>query len=394
MASSLLPPATFAKKYPALLHPHIYSARPHVHKLIKCGASPTDGGAAVPDELLGVPPNQVAPVVGDTTNDGWAAFLDELKGAMQADPSSPAAGDQANAGAAIPGELLSAPPVSDATNAGAAVVPDELLMSADPSSPVAGYATTNGGAAVIPDELLSALHLDASNPVVRGAGGALSRLHELTAGMTDAERWALFGFLAVTWLYLTARPGVLSGAVDTYVLAPLQLALDSVLGRRSLKMSDFVVGERIGEGSFGVVYSGAVVPRNGVVEERVGKAKMRLDLDDRYKEKVILKKVRSVRSRCIELRSKLVLITGKMADLTCVFLFQIKVGTFGAKECGDYEEWFNYRVARAAPESCAEFLGSFVADKTKSEFVMGGKWLVWKFEVCMTTAIDSNGYPN
>jgi hypothetical protein len=63
--------------------------------------------------------------------------------------------------------------------------------------------------------------------------------------------------------------------------------------------------------------------------------------------------------------------------------FQIKVGTVGAKECGDYEEWFNYRVARAAPESCAEFLGSFVADKTKSEFVKGGKWLVWKFEVCL-----------
>lgn len=68
-------------------------------------------------------------------------------------------------------------------------------------------------------------------------------------------------------------------------------------------MSDFVVGERIGEDSFGVPYSGAVVPRNGVVEERVGKAKTRLDLDDGYKEKVILKKVSSVRSRCIEVQT-------------------------------------------------------------------------------------------
>lgn len=69
---------------------------------------------------------------------------------------------------------------------------------------------------------------------------------------------------------------------------------------------------------------------------------------------------------------------------------QIKVGTVGAKECGDYEEWFNYRVARAAPESCADFMGSFVADKTKSEFIKGGKWLVWKFEVCffINTAKD------
>lgn len=73
---------------------------------------------------------------------------------------------------------------------------------------------------------------------------------------------------------------------------------------------------------------------------------------------------------------------------------QIKVGTVGAKECGDYEEWFNYRVARAAPESCADFMGSFVADKTKSEFIKGGKWLVWKFEVCffINTAKDRSCY--
>ena len=144
----------------------------------------------------------------------------------------------------------------------------------------------------IPDGLLSALHLDASSPAARAAGGALSRLEALTAGLSDAQRWALLGFLGATWLYLTARPGVLSGAVDAYVLAPLQLALDSALGRRSLKMSDFVVGERIGEGSFGVVFFGAVVPKNGaVVEERSGRARTSLQNDDRYKEKVILKKV-------------------------------------------------------------------------------------------------------
>lgn len=60
---------------------------------------------------------------------------------------------------------------------------------------------------------------------------------------------------------------------------------------------------------------------------------------------------------------------------------QVKVGVQGAEECGDYEEWFNYRLSRAAPETCAEFLGSFVADQTNSQFVKGGKWLVWKFEV-------------
>ncbi|KAM3404764.1 hypothetical protein ACQJBY_007709 [Aegilops geniculata] len=363
-SSSLLPPPTFANKYHALLHPH--GAR---HRLTRCGAAPTDGGAG--DELLtgalhlGRPDPVVATVVSDTGTDGWGDLFTELKRSLQADSSDPAVSDAASigagAGAAVPDGLLSSPLASEASNANAAlVVPDGVLTSAPDS------ATDGVGAAVdaIPDELLSALNLDASSPAVRVADDALSRMEELTAGMNEAERWALFGVVAVTWLYLTARPGVLSGAVDTYVLAPLQQALDTLLGRRSLKMSDFVVGERIGEGSFGVVFSGAVVPRGGPpVEERAGRAKTKLQLDDRYKEKVILKK--------------------------------IKVGTVGAKECGDYEEWFNYRVARAAPESCADFMGSFVADKTKSEFVKGGKWLVWKFEGDRTLGnyVTDRGFP-
>lgn len=60
---------------------------------------------------------------------------------------------------------------------------------------------------------------------------------------------------------------------------------------------------------------------------------------------------------------------------------QVKVGMQGAEECGEVEEWFNYRLSRAAPETCATFLGSFVADRTSSQFTKGGKWLVWKFEV-------------
>jgi len=60
---------------------------------------------------------------------------------------------------------------------------------------------------------------------------------------------------------------------------------------------------------------------------------------------------------------------------------QVKVGIQGAAEFGEFEEWFNYRLSRAAPETCADFLGSFVADKTNSQFTKGGKWLVWKFEV-------------
>ncbi|XP_066361666.1 serine/threonine-protein kinase STN8, chloroplastic-like isoform X1 [Miscanthus floridulus] len=346
MAASLLAPAaTLVNKYPTLLHP--FGAKPHAQRLIfRCGATSSDGA-----------------------DDGWASLVDELKRSLQqADPSDTVT---RNTGAGVtPNDLVTAlplepsatgPAVGDATNAAAGAVNEFLGVDASSAA-----ASSDAGAAAIPDGLLSALlHLDASNPVARAAGGALSRLDALTSGLSDAQRWALFGFLAATWLYLTARPGVLSGAVDTYVLAPLQLALDSVLGRRSLKMSDFVVGERIGEGSFGVVYAGAVVPKNGaVVEERSGRARTSLQNDDRYKEKVILKK--------------------------------IKMMTVGAKECGDYEEWFNYRMARAAPESCADFLGSFVADKNKAEFVKGGKWLVWKFEGDRTLAnyLSDRGFPS
>ncbi|CAK9319795.1 unnamed protein product [Citrullus colocynthis] len=160
--------------------------------------------------------------------------------------------------------------------------------------------------------------------------------------LNDLQKWGFIVFAGFIWLYLTARPGVLVGAIDTYLLAPLQLGLDSLIGRRSLKSSDFVIGGKLGEGSFGIVYSGAFLPKNVKNENRTSRAK----LDG--KDKVILKK--------------------------------IKVGVKGAEKFGEYEEWFNYRLSRAAPETCAEFLGSFVADRESKQFSSGGKWLVWKFE--------------
>ncbi|PKU70285.1 serine/threonine-protein kinase STN8, chloroplastic [Dendrobium catenatum] len=198
------------------------------------------------------------------------------------------------------------------------------------------------------DFFQNALNVDDSNPLFPFLKFGLSQFEQVTSGLPENGRWAILTATGLGWIYLTVRPGVLMGAIDAYILAPLQLVFDSLIGRRNLKMSDFVVGERLGEGSFGIVYSGAIVPKNFSVEERVGKAKTRLENDDRFKDRVILKKV--------------------------------KVGTKGAEEFGDYEEWFNYRVSRAAPQSCAEFLGSFVAEQTRLEFTKGGKWLVWKFE--------------
>ncbi|KAG1338164.1 serine/threonine-protein kinase STN8, chloroplastic [Cocos nucifera] len=201
-----------------------------------------------------------------------------------------------------------------------------------------------------PEELLvNGLHLDESSPLFPYLEYGLAQLQRVVGGLPEIDRWEILVFAGLSWIYLTARPGVLIGAVDAYILAPLQLGLDSFLGRRNLKMSDFVVGERLGEGSFGIVYSGAIVPKNLSGEERLGKRGRRLEMDKRFKEKV-------------------------------------KVGTAGAEECGDFEEWFNYRLSRAAPESCAKFLGSFIADKNSSQFTKGGKWLVWKFEGDSTLA--------
>ncbi|KAG4941940.1 hypothetical protein GYH30_045743 [Glycine max] len=183
----------------------------------------------------------------------------------------------------------------------------------------------------------------------------VDQFQRLTEGLSHMQRWEILVFGGLTWIYLTARPGVLVGAIDAYLLAPLQLGLDNLSGRRNLKRSDFVVGDKLGEGSFGVVYSGILVPKNvdlDVVQKR-GRGKT-TQVDAKSKDKVILKKV--------------------------------KVGIQGAEEFGDYEEWFNYRLSRAAPETCADFLGTFVADQTNSQFTKGGKWLVWKFEGDRTLA--------
>ncbi|KAL8517014.1 hypothetical protein ACS0TY_015304 [Phlomoides rotata] len=190
--------------------------------------------------------------------------------------------------------------------------------------------------------LNSSLHLDQSLL----EAPAFQQFQELP----EVQRWSLLVFGGVSWIYLTARPGVLIGAIDSYIFAPLQVGFDTLIGRRSLKRSNFLVGDRLGEGSFGVVYSGVVVPKNANVDESVQSKGSRraLQIDKRFKEKVILKKV--------------------------------KIGVKGAVECGDYEEWFNYRLSRAAPETCAEFLGTFIADKTNTLYTKGEKWLVWKFE--------------
>ncbi|XP_075517253.1 serine/threonine-protein kinase STN8, chloroplastic [Primulina tabacum] len=194
---------------------------------------------------------------------------------------------------------------------------------------------------------------------------AFQRLQSAAGELPEVQKWEILIFSVLVWIYLTARPGVLMGAIDTYIFATLQLGLDSLLGRRNLKRRDFLVGDRLGEGSFGVVYSGLIVPKNVNVDQSVTKraSAKAVQLKQGLKDKVILKKV--------------------------------KIGVQGAVECGDYEEWFNYRLSRAAPDTCAEFLGSFVSDTTDTLYTKGEKWLVWKFEGDLDLAdyMNDRGFP-
>lgn len=141
------------------------------------------------------------------------------------------------------------------------------------------------------DLLIDALSSFESSPLLPFLKQGISQFETVASGLTESEKLEAFLFVLIVWVYLTARPGVLIGAIDAYLFAPLQLGLDSSLGRRNLKMSDFVVGEKLGEGSFGIVYAGAVVPKNITAEEKVSKRGKRIKIDERFKEKVILKKV-------------------------------------------------------------------------------------------------------
>lgn len=116
----------------------------------------------------------------------------------------------------------------------------------------------------------------------------------MTGELPEEQKLGLLVFAGLAWIYLTARPGVLIGAIDAYILAPIQVGLDSLSGKRSFKMRDFLIGERLGEGSFGIVYSGVIVPKNVNLDEifrRKGSSVKSLITDSRFKEKVILKQV-------------------------------------------------------------------------------------------------------
>lgn len=140
--------------------------------------------------------------------------------------------------------------------------------------------------------------------------------------------------LALTALsYLWATPGVAPGFFDMFFLAFFER-----LFRPTYKKDDFVIGKKLGEGAFGVVY-------------RVSLAK----------------KASS---------------SNKGGDLV------LKKAT----EYGAVEIWMNERVRRACANSCADFIYGFreASSKKSPEY-----WLLWRFEGEATLAdlMQSKEFP-
>nr|AFK49463.1 unknown [Medicago truncatula] len=136
-----------------------------------------------------------------------------------------------------------------------------------------------------------------------------------------------FGALSYLW----ATPGVAPGFFDMFVLAFVER-----LFRPTFRKDDFVLGKKLGEGSFGVVY------------------------------RVTLAKKPS----------------SKEGDLV------LKKAT----EYGAVEIWMNERVRRACANSCADFVYGFLERSTKKtpEY-----WLIWRFEGDATLAdlLQSRDFP-
>lgn len=117
--------------------------------------------------------------------------------------------------------------------------------------------------------------------------------------------------------YLWATPGVAPGFFDMFFLAFIER-----LFRPSYRKDDFVLGKKLGEGAFGVVY----------------RASLANTKPNAPKGDLVLKK---------------------------------------ATEYGAVEIWMNERARRACVNSCADFVYGFRESSAKGR---GEYWLIWRFE--------------
>ncbi|GAV59682.1 Pkinase domain-containing protein [Cephalotus follicularis] len=151
-----------------------------------------------------------------------------------------------------------------------------------------------------------------------------------SSGLTLTAPGAVLALGALS--YLWATPGVAPGFFDMFVLAFVERLFRPTYGK-----DDFVLGKKLGEGAFGVVYKVSFAKKPNSKKE-----------DD-----LVLKK---------------------------------------ATEYGAVEIWMNERVRRACASSCADFVYGFLENSSKK----GGEyWLIWRFEGEATLAdlMQSKGFP-
>ncbi|KAF5933467.1 hypothetical protein HYC85_029638 [Camellia sinensis] len=137
--------------------------------------------------------------------------------------------------------------------------------------------------------------------------------------------------------YLWATPGVAPGFWDMFVLAFVER-----LFRPTYRKDDFVLGKKLGEGAFGVVYRASLAKKPS---SKVPKHSVKFEIDRYYN------------------------------------IFFLKAGDLVLKKATEYgavEIWMNERARRACANSCADFVYGFLETSSKK----GGEeyWLIWRFE--------------
>ncbi|XP_008777769.2 serine/threonine-protein kinase STN7, chloroplastic [Phoenix dactylifera] len=183
----------------------------------------------------------------------------------------------------------------------------------------AGSTTTRAAAWPLPDDLFLAVGVGLPCTVMECGDIIYRSTLPRSDGLTVTPPGLALALATVS--YLWATPGVAPGFFDMFVLAFLER-----LFRPSFRRDDFVLGKKLGEGAFGVVYKASLADPKAASKPKQG------DL--------VLKK---------------------------------------ATEYGAVEIWMNERVRRACASSCAEFVYGFLEKKSQGKG-RGEYWLIWRFE--------------
>ncbi|KAK3256083.1 hypothetical protein CYMTET_34761, partial [Cymbomonas tetramitiformis] len=193
-------------------------------------------------------------------------------------------------------------------------------------------------------------------PIYSIAGSDLVQVQELISDVLPtvlqdfyANEQSLAYGIAAAFLYTLISPGPLAGILDYYIIGPLGKVFSS-----KFTVDDFEVVEQLGSGNFGRVFQ--------CVLNQGGKP---LTDDQRRANRVVVKQLKD-----------------DGIDLRRDFL---RRGTLarGAGESGIAEMYVNEVLMRAAKDSCATYLGSFIAESKgsrKSVFKEGQQFLIWKYE--------------